>query len=62
MPIMTHQEIVSVAEDGPGEYDDEADEGGVLEVGELELAGPEFHPPPDLRVCRRRLESHRLPE
>jgi hypothetical protein len=34
--ITTNQEVVSVAEYGSGEDDHEADDGGVLEIGELD--------------------------
>ena len=46
---------------GTGEQHDEADDGRVLEIGELQLARPELHPPADGRVGRGRLEAHGLP-
>ena len=55
------QEVVLVAEQDSGQDDDEAADGGVLKVGQLELARPELDPPANLGVGRRRLEPHRLP-
>ena len=57
-----NEEVVLVADEDPGEEDDEAADGGVLKVRDLELARPELHPPPDLGVGRGRLETHRLEE
>mmetsp|Transcript_47626 Transcript_47626/g.111404 ORF Transcript_47626/g.111404 Transcript_47626/m.111404 type:complete len:251 (+) Transcript_47626:414-1166(+) len=54
----------------PGHKDDEADEGGVLEVGHLQLHGPKLHAPADVvglfvaqlpLVGRRRLPAEGLP-
>lgn len=56
-----HDEVEIVREYDTREKHDEADVGGVLEVGELRLARAELHAPSDGRVGRRRLESHRLP-
>mmetsp|Transcript_69480 Transcript_69480/g.165660 ORF Transcript_69480/g.165660 Transcript_69480/m.165660 type:complete len:514 (+) Transcript_69480:447-1988(+) len=57
-------------QNGPGHEDDEADEGGVLEVGHLQLHGPKLHAPADVvgvfvaqlaLVGRRRLPAEGLP-
>ncbi len=33
---MSNQQVVSIAEDGSSEDNDEADDGGILKVGKLE--------------------------
>lgn len=35
--------------------------GRILKVSQLQLQWPKLHPPPDIRVRGRRLESHALP-
>lgn len=54
-------EVEAEAEDGAGDEDDEDGEGGVLEVGHLDLHGAELDAPPDVGARRRRLEPHVLP-
>ena len=46
---------------GPGQEDDEAADGGVLEVCHLKLTGSELHPPSNLGVRWGRFKPHRLP-
>ena len=55
------QEVELVGEDDARQEHHEADDGGVLKVGELHLAGPELHTPADVATGGWRLEAHRLP-
>lgn len=55
------QHVVVETENYTCQEDHEAADGRVLKVCELELAWAELDAPADLRVGRRRLESHGLP-
>lgn len=54
-------EVEVEGEDGAGDEDDEDGEGGVFEVGDLDLHGPELDAPADAVVGGGRLEAHVLP-
>lgn len=56
-----NEEVEFESEYGACEQDNKGCEGGILEVGQLQLHWAELHAPTNVRVRRRRLESHRLP-
>lgn len=54
-------EVEVEGEDGACDEDDEDGEGGIFEIGDLDLHGPELDSPADAVVGWRRLEAHVLP-
>ena len=56
-----HVEVQAEMKHSATEQDDKDGEGSVLEVGDLHFHCPELHPPPDVAVCRGRLEAHAVP-
>lgn len=56
-----HVEVEVEGEDGARDEHDEDTEGGVLEIGDLDLHGAELDTPANVRTGWRRLEAHVLP-
>ena len=56
-----YDHVEAKGENDPGHQHDKCDKRRVLEVGDLQLSGPEFDPPANRGVYGRRFEAHRLP-